>query len=231
MNYFMTASPDFAALLRRSLAAMLAGGSAVVICYFFVDRPVACFVHRHQLDRFEEFRWLTEPPPAVQLWAPLALAALAVRRALGPWRRWQYVLLLACVALIVADQARQSLGDVCGRYWPETWHNDNPSLIGSGAYGFHPFQTGDDVGSFPSGHAARIAAFAAVFWIAYPQARWFCAVLAAPMLAALIAANYHFVGDVIAGTVLGAIVGAYAVAIGGCAGSPPETTPQVGKAS
>lgn len=224
----MPASPDFAALLRRSLTAILLAAVAVAICYFFVDRPVAYFVHRHRLDRFEPFRWLTEPPPAVQVWSPLALALLAIRRACGPWRRWQHALLLACVSLIVADQARQSLGDVCGRYWPETWRDDNPSLIGTGAYGFHPFVTGDDVGSFPSGHAARIAAFVAVFWIAYPRHRWPGVVVAVPMLAALVAMNYHFVGDVVAGSVLGAIVGAYAMAIAGplaptsAAAAPPD---------
>lgn len=205
----------FAALLRRTLWAVAVVATAVVLCYFFVDRPVAFFVHRHQLDHCEQFRWLTEPPPVVQLWSPLVLAALAVRRAFGPWRRWQHALLLACVSLIVADQARESLGDVCGRYWPETWHDDNPSLIGTGAYGFHPFVTGDDVGSFPSGHAARIAAFFAAFWIAYPRRRWLWFAVAAPMLVALVAMNYHFVGDVIAGSVLGAIVGAYALTIAG----------------
>ena len=34
--------------------------------------------------------------------------------------------------------------------------------------------------------------------------------LAAPMLIALVAMDYHFVGDVIAGGVLGGIVGAWA---------------------
>ncbi len=55
---------------------------------------------------------------------------------------------VACISLIVADDFRISLGDVFGRYWPETWTHDNPSLIGTGTYGFHPFQRGDDVGSF-----------------------------------------------------------------------------------
>jgi membrane-associated phospholipid phosphatase len=200
-------------MLRRTLAAIALTAVAVIVCYYFVDRPVAFFVHRHQLDRFEQFRWLTDPPPMVQLGSPLVLAALLVRRARGPWRPWQNTLLVACVSLNVADQARQSLGDVCGRYWPETWHNDNPSLINTGAYGFHPWQTGDDVGSFPSGHAARIAAFATVFWLGYPRGRGLCFVLAAPMLVALVAMNYHFVGDVIAGGVLGAVIGSYAVAL------------------
>ena len=146
----------------------------------------------------------------VQSWSPLVLVLLCIRRVVGPWRRWQHVLFVACVGLIVADQFRESLGDLCGRYWPETWHHNNPSLIGTGAYGFHPFEVGDDTGSFPSGHAARILAFFTVFWLAMPRGHWLYAILAAPMCIALVAMNYHFVGDVIAGSVIGGIVGAWA---------------------
>lgn len=193
---------------------------AVIVCYYFVDRQVAWFMYNHKIARFEAFRWLTEPPPLVQSWAPLVLVALAVRRAFGPWRVWQSTLFVACVSLIVADQFRESLGDLCGRYWPETWHDNNPSLIGMGAYGFHPFEVGDDVGSFPSGHSARIVAFFSVFWLALPQGRWLYAAFAVPMLLALIAMDYHFVGDVVAGSTLGAIVGVWAVRLSRLDASP-----------
>lgn len=201
---------DYRLLLIRSLVAIAICVFVVVLCYYFVDRPVAFFVHNHKIARFDEFRWLTEPPPLAQGWAPLVLVLLAIRRAFGPWRVWQQTFFVACIALIVADQFRESLGDLCGRYWPETWHNNNPSLIGTGTYGFHPFEVGDDVGSFPSGHAARIAGFFSVFWLAIPRGRWLYAIVALPMLVALVAMNYHFVGDVIAGSVLGGIVGAWA---------------------
>jgi membrane-associated phospholipid phosphatase len=202
---------DFEQLLRGTLLTLAGGIVLIVICYYFVDRPVAFFVHRHGIPRVEEFRWLTEPPPLVQSWSPLLLIALIVRRAWGPWRRWQHVLFVACVSLIVADQFRESLGDLCGRYWPETWHDNNPSLMGTGAYGFHPFQVGDDIGSFPSGHATRILAFGAVFWLALPRCRTLIAIIAFPMLIALVAMNYHFVGDVIAGSVLGTLTGVWAL--------------------
>jgi membrane-associated phospholipid phosphatase len=133
-----------------------------------------------------------------------------VRRAWGSFLRWQKTLFVACLSLIVADDFRISLGDVFGRYWPETWTHDNPSLIGTGTYGFHPFQRGDDIGSFPSGHAARILAFATVWLIAMPRGRTVVIVLSAPMLVSLVAMNYHFVSDVIAGGVLGGIVAVYA---------------------
>jgi membrane-associated phospholipid phosphatase len=200
---------DYRSLLIRSLIAIAACGLAVVVCYYFVDRPVAFFIHNHETAKIEEFRWLTEPPPLVQSWSPLVLVLLCIRRAFGPWQRWQHALAIACVSLIVADQFRESLGDLCGRYWPETWHDNNPSLIKDNAYGFHPFQVGDDVGSFPSGHAARILGFFSVFWIAMPRGRWLYILLAVPMCVALVAMNYHFVGDVIAGSVIGGIVGAY----------------------
>jgi membrane-associated phospholipid phosphatase len=196
------------------LAVLIISIIAVILCYYLIDRPVAFFVHRHEIATVEEFRWLTEPPPLVQSWSPLVLVLLAIRRVFGEWRPWQAALFVACVSLIVADQFRESLGDVCGRYWPETWRNNNPSLIGNGAYGFHPFEVGDDVGSFPSGHAARIVAFFSVVWLMLPRGRWMYAVLAVPMLVALVAMNYHFVSDVIAGSVIGGIVGAFAVALG-----------------
>jgi membrane-associated phospholipid phosphatase len=205
--------PDLERLLRRTLFTVAGCTALVVFSYYFVDRPIAIFVHQHEIPRVEEFRWLTEPPPLVQSWSPLVLIVLAVRRAFGPWRPWQQVLFVACVSLIVADQFRESLGDLCGRYWPDTWHDYNPSLIGTGAYGFHPFQFGDDIGSFPSGHAARISAFAVVFWLGMPRGRWLYAIVAVPMLIALVAMNYHFVGDIIAGFVLGAIVGVWASAL------------------
>lgn len=201
---------EYRGLLRRTLIITAICIAAILICYFWIDRPVAFFVYHHQINKIHVFRWLTYPPPEIQNWSALALTVLVVRRAWGPFQRWQKVLLVSCVSLIVADDFRISLGDVCGRYWPETWTHDNPSLIGTGTYGFHPFQRGDDVGSFPSGHAARIFGFAGVWMIAMPAGRVVVTLLCAPILVSLVAMNYHFVSDVIAGSVLGAMVATYA---------------------
>lgn len=202
---------DYRVLLRRSLIATGICVLTVLICYFWIDRPVAFFVYDHHINTIKVFRWLTYPPPEVQNWSALVLSILIIRRAWGPFLRWQKVLLVACISLIVADDFRVSLGDVCGRYWPETWTHDNPSLIGSGTYGFHPFQRGDDIGSFPSGHACRIFGFGGVWMIAVPESRVVTTVLAAPMLVSLVLMNYHFISDVIAGSVLGALIAMYAV--------------------
>jgi membrane-associated phospholipid phosphatase len=206
---------EYASLLRRSSIALALCFVAVSICYFWIDRPVAFFVYYHHLNQINIFRWLTYPPPEFQTWSPLVITLLLIRRASGPFLHWQRVLLVACLSLIVADQFRVCLGDVCGRYWPETWRRDNPSLIGTGTYGFHPFERGDDLGSFPSGHAARILSFALVWLLATPRSGVLLAFLAVPMLVSLVAMNYHFIGDVVAGAVLGGIVAAYATHLGG----------------
>ncbi|PYK55946.1 MAG: hypothetical protein DME48_02960 [Verrucomicrobia bacterium] len=208
-----TPEREYRTLLLRTLIATAFCIGTVLICYFWIDRPVAFFVYDHRINKIQVFRWLTYPPPEVQNWSALALTILMVRRAWGSFLRWQKTLFVACLSLIVADDFRISLGDVFGRYWPETWTHDNPSLIGTGTYGFHPFQRGDDVGSFPSGHATRILAFATVWLIAIPRNRILqvvVIVLSASMLVSLVAMNYHFVSDVIAGSVLGGIVAMYA---------------------
>jgi membrane-associated phospholipid phosphatase len=203
---------EYRTLLLRTSIATAVCIAAVSICYFWIDRPVAFFVYHHHVNRVSLFRWLTYPPPEVQNWSALVLTILIVRRAWGSFPRWQKTLFVACLSLIVADDFRISLGDVFGRYWPDTWTHDNPSLIGTGTYGFHPFQRGDDIGSFPSGHATRIQAFATVWLIAMPRSRTVYVVVivfGALMLVSLVAMNYHFVSDVIAGSVLGGIVAMY----------------------
>src|SRR5436853_6369487 len=204
---------EYRRLLRRTLIITAVCIVAVLICYFWIDRPVAFFVYGHHINKIEVFRWLTYPPPEVQNWSALVLTILMIRRARGTFLLWQKTLFVACLSLIVADDFRISLGDVFGRYWPDTWTHDNPSLIGTGTYGFHPFQRGYDVCSFPSGHAARILAFATVWLIAMPRSRTVQVVviiLSASMLVSLVAMNYHFVSDVIAGSVLGGIIAMYA---------------------
>ena len=46
--------------------------------------------------------------------------------------------------------------------------------------------------------------------IAMPGTRFIAMVLSIPMLLSLVAMNYHFVSDVIAGSVLGALIAIYA---------------------
>jgi len=202
-------------LLLGTLVALLVGAVLVVLCYLFVDRPVAFAVHAR--DRLEEFDRvlidITLVPPIAQALVPAVLAALAIRRAFGPWARWELAVLVGGVTMVLADQFRESISFLAGRYWPETWVDNNPSLIKDGAYGFHPFHSGSAYGSFPSGHTARTAAVGFVLGRVYPRVGWIGGLLVVVMAIALVGMNYHFVSDVIAGAVVGGVVAAWGVAL------------------
>ena len=188
-------------------AAVLAGGLLAAVCYWWVDRPVAFFVHRH---RFFSDTWLEWPPVLSER---LKYAAAAATLGVFVWRacqragRTQTVLLAIGVDLILATLVKTLLKFSFGRYWPETWKLYNPSLIANRAYGFNPFTFGGAYESFPSGHALVICSVLAVLWVSRPRWRWACVLLSALLCLTLVGMNYHFVSDVIAGADLGWIVG------------------------
>jgi membrane-associated phospholipid phosphatase len=201
----------FHRLLVGAVAGLLGCAALVAISYFFVDRPVAWRVARHPPPASLPLRWLTWPIPWMLTAAPLVLAAGVIWRA---WQRWPYWLRVAMamgLALIVSAAVKEQLKWVFGRTWPDTWIDNNPSLIRDGVFGFHPFRAGTAYESFPSGHTTTIVAAMSVLWLA-SRRPWAAVIAAGSTLAVvvgLIADNYHFVGDCIAGGYLGWISGAY----------------------
>lgn len=199
----------------RSAMALAASGVVFVFCVLFVDRPLALAVHRWGIDQSTLLRWITLPPPVVQAWSPALIAVLLVRRAWGPYRRWERAVLAAAVAIIVAEQVTESLRPVFGRSWPKTWEDNNPALIPGGVYAFHPLDSSVADGDCPSGHTARVLSVVAVAWIAWPKWRWLSAGAALLIVMALVGMDYHFLGDCVLGGTLGALVGVTAAAVAG----------------
>ena len=118
---------------RRTLIALVLGGVTVVVCYFFVDRPVAWFVHNHRFYSDDFLLW----PPLVSNWlgylVVLGILAVAVGRL---WRRGgplQTLLLAIATNLVATAGIKTLLKWAFGRTWPETWTDNNPSLIANGA--------------------------------------------------------------------------------------------------
>jgi membrane-associated phospholipid phosphatase len=198
-------------LLVRSVLAIVVCAALVVICYFFVDRPVAWFVHAHNPD----WPFLKQPtlvPPFLIRSATLGLVLAVLWRVWRPGSRGQETLLTLSLSPIVAVAMKESLKWASGRYWPETWTRNplpNPSLIQDHAYGFHPFHSGVAYESFPSGHTTIVFALVAVAWLVFPRLRWLWALAGSVIVVALLGMNYHFVGDVIAGAFLGSITGVW----------------------
>lgn len=189
---------------RRLPGAIPACLLLIVLAIAFVDLPAATFAHAH-LRGIAVFPWLTHLVDPLVPAAVVVLAFAAVRVAAGrqlpPWVRT----LVACslsvaIAVVVKDQLKFA----CGRLWPETWTHGNPSWIGTGAHGFFPFHGGEGWESFPSGHMTRITAVMAVLWLRIPRWRWLWGTGVGLVAIGLYGANYHFVGDIMAGICLGA---------------------------
>ncbi len=197
--------------------AWLAGTAlAVTVCYFWLDRPIALWVHSHlrlgyhsTLTRFSHF-----PDPLI----PLAIVALVVLGARAAVYRslpanYQAATFVASVSVLITETLKNQLKFIFSRSWPESWVGNNPSFIRDGVYGFHFLHGGPNYQSFPSGHMAAGCAALAVLWTWYPRWRpvYFVAGLVAGLT--LVGSNYHFLSDVIAGAFVGLSIGWIATVI------------------
>lgn len=205
-----TCRRKYATLLRRAVLTLLVSAALVTLCYFLCDRPVAYYMHDRHFDRFAVLLWLTYIPMAFDAIAPIILVLAAMKLTWASWTRFDRTLIAASVSIMIGVGFEYYLKFLFGRYWPETWVDHNPSLIGDGAYGFHPFHGGSDYGSFPSGHTARTFAVLSVIAGAYPAWRWPCFAVCGLVIVGLIGMNYHFVGDTIGGAALGTLTAMYA---------------------
>ena len=173
-----------------------------------VDRAAADFSHLEFAGRDQIFIDLTHIADPLLPAAALGLLVSAIAGCLG-WR-WSMagrIGLAVCLAVAIAYLFREELKYAFGRLWPETWVQNNPSWIKDGAYGFFPFHGGTGWSSFPSGHMTIVSAPAAALWAALPRWRLVVAIPVIAVAVGLYGADYHFVGDMIAGTYLGAACG------------------------
>jgi membrane-associated phospholipid phosphatase len=186
---------------------------AVIVSYLWLDRPIAALAHHqsHAFDLFTKLRYIPGVilPVVIVGFAAIALTALN-GKALG---KLPTVAVLAAASLAIATAIKDQLKFAFGRTWPETWLRNNPSYIRDGVFGFEPFHGGPGYQAFPSGHTTAICAVLSVLWICYPRFRVLYALCMVAVAVALVAANFHFLGDVIAGAFLGISTGWLTVAI------------------
>jgi membrane-associated phospholipid phosphatase len=145
----------------------------------------------------------------IVLFAAVALCVVS-GRALS---RFATVIVLCGASLAIAQAVKDQLKFAFGRTWTETWVRNNPSFIRDGVYGFNPFHGGPGFAAFPSGHMTAICAVMSVLWICYPKFRLVYAICMAVVAIGLVGADFHFLGDVIAGAFLGIWTGWLTVAL------------------
>src|SRR5262245_61026976 len=184
---------------------------AIVICilcisvtHLWIDRPVAYFAY-HELRPYRAiFDTASRLPKLIGpllVGAALLLAISAViKRRLTAV---QTVVMLSALSLAFSDIPENWLKFAFGSTWPETWVQDNPSLIRDGVHSFNPFHGGQGFAAFPSGHMVAICAMMSVFWLCWPRLWPIYGLPVAVTFIGLLGANYHFVSDLMAGGLLG----------------------------
>jgi membrane-associated phospholipid phosphatase len=182
----------------------------VTCCYFWIDRPLAFWIHTRQ----GHFVGRDELNPLAGIPNPLVLVSVLTFFLLGflqlaerPLNRTERVALASSSSVLIGETIKEILKWVFGRPSPDIWIMRNSSAVGYQAYQFHWFHGIAPFNSFPSGHMTALTAFIAILWVQYPRFRMIYAVVCLTAAVGLILFNFHFLGDVIAGAMLGAIVG------------------------
>jgi membrane-associated phospholipid phosphatase len=190
--------------LPKWLAAFVLCAIAAPVCVRYLDRAVAEFADAH-LSHAMAWIWLDRILKALDLVVIAALVyplGCGIRVAAGfQLPRWTAGPLRCSWAAIWAVAASIVLKRVFGRSSPA------PDYIEMHQYRFHFLHGGATAGAFPSASAAISVAIAAALWPAIPRWRWLICLLIGLLLATVVAGNYHWVSDVIAGVFLGATIG------------------------
>ena len=200
--------------ITRLIVGLLICGVAVTVSYLWIDRPVSYFAYDELRAYRTVFDLASRLPKVI---GPLVIACtliLGVRAMMKrPLTETQITVVLSAVSLALSDILENWLKFAFGRTWPETWVQNNPSLIRDGVYNFNPFRGGPGFAAFPSGHLVAICAIMSVFWLLHPQFRLIYAICIATVFVGELGANYHFVSDLIAGGFLGFSAGWIIIAL------------------
>jgi len=195
---------------RRRLAAVAVAaavcGVFCAVCILYVDRPVEAFVYHRQAFR-RLFQAMAAPSLISLPFALVYLTGYAISAPFTwpPGPRTQKCLAV-CFAVLTATAMKDELKWLFGRPWPDSW-------MKFGLYGFSPFNDSNLYGSFPSGHTAYIAAPMFMLCHLAPRHRPVWLAIIAVVMTGLVAAGYHYPGDVIAGAFLGYAAAALTVAL------------------
>jgi membrane-associated phospholipid phosphatase len=186
------------------LVALVPVALATYYCISHLDIAVAEFVRRY-LYASKGWRHVTSSIPDALL--ILVVCVTAGSYSLFRYRSSRYGIDAAAVmykmlaaAAPASFIAKSFLKYAFGRINTREW------LHAPQEYGFHWFSGAVHYSGFPSGHMLVVTALVAVVWRFHPRYRTACLGLLLVLALAMIATNYHFVSDVIAGAYVGLMV-------------------------
>ncbi len=184
---------------------------AMLLSIAFFDRPVANFMFQHAHESRAPFIALSHIVDGLEFLAALGILwsgwNFARHRSFG---RHGQIVLRTALALFTAMGVKDVLKLAFGRTWTETWICGNPSLIRDGVMIFSPFHGGGGWASFPSGHETLSCAVASCLWVLLPRFRPLYLLVVFLVALSLLLSDFHFVSDILAGCLVGWMVGLFA---------------------
>lgn len=195
-------------IIRKNPAVLLLLAALLtVLSYFYVDADLSLFIHR-QIRHSPLWTRLSSGIPDLLLHMVVAITVLSwagyfLQKRRGADDRHLRFLRACGTAVPLAFAAKFVLQYLFGRPDPYLWvfYHVSPR--------FHWLRASRGFGSFPSGHMTVITALVSTLVIHYPRYRHVFLASLFMLALALIATNYHFLSDVIAGACLGAVVAFY----------------------
>jgi membrane-associated phospholipid phosphatase len=189
------------AVAKDCLAVLLVGAPLVAVSIAFLDRPLAELAAGQELH-LRGLSLLTSVPGAM---VPAALAVPFIATFATPRLRapqlWAILTRLAASVIWTAAAIELILKRIFGRLPPPAW-------IQGHAFGFHWFNGNDaQFGSFPSGEAGITMAAISVLWLNYPRMRLLLALAAGVEAFLLVDLQWHYLGDVVGGGLVGTLGG------------------------
>ncbi|MBK2356513.1 phosphatase PAP2 family protein [Francisella hispaniensis] len=196
-------------MTKKSLLLIIFGMFLIFFCYFFVDRHIVWLLHEHNSTQYTIMRFFSDDLVSflnisIFVFYIYYFIKLLYKKVSATDTKF----LLVANAVLIGQFIKEILKGIFGRYWTETFKN-NPSLVRNDLYGFNWFTFDNINNSFPSGHATFIFSFSVSMWILFPKYRWLWALLAFLVVATQLLQYFHFASDLIAGSMLGSIIGYY----------------------
>lgn len=196
--------------LRNIFIVSFATVLSTLICYYFLDKPVAYWFDEHEPIPHQILQLFFHIPKIFDVAAALGVFIVHIFSwIIGRVSTFLINLTLTSITLVITDFWTEWLKFLFGRYWPTTWTIDhNPSLLDTNDYGFHFLASKTEAfQAFPSSHASLTIASVTFLALRYPILRVPAIIASLSVMLSLVALNHNFLGDAIAGAGLGWIIG------------------------
>ena len=176
----------------------------VIMSYFVLDEKIAFFVRRMWMASAPLLLFSADLPDVLFLLVCLTTAIAwivflyLVRKGIHNThaRFFQLIAISVPLANMLKAILKYAFGRTTTRFWLQHPH----------ATEFHWFHGVGNYSGFPSGHMAVFTVLAAALWMYYPRHKTGYIVFMTILALALIATNYHFISDIIAGVYTGLFV-------------------------